>query len=126
MLRQRGIGFIGLLFVLALAIIVAILGMKTVPAVIEYFTIKKVVSATAHSPEMRDATPADVRASFDRRASIDAISSITGRDLEIRRDGGDLVVSFAYERRVPLFGPVTLLFDFKGASSSSGRAPSNQ
>jgi len=125
MLRQRGIGFIGLLFVLALAIIVAILGMKTVPAVIEYFTIKKVVYSMTHSPDMRDATPADVRASFDRRASIDAISSITGRDLEIRRDGGDLVVSFAYERRVPLFGPVTLLFEFKSASSSSGRAPSN-
>lgn len=125
MLRQRGIGFIGLMFVLALVIIVAILGMKTVPAVIEYFTIKKVVTATVRSPEMRDATPADVRASFDRRAQIDAIASITGRDLEIRRDGGDLVIAFAYERRVPIMGPVTLLFEFKGASSSSGRALSN-
>ena len=46
MKRQRGMGFAGVLAVLVGIIFLAIVGMKMVPAYIEYFAIKKAVAAS--------------------------------------------------------------------------------
>lgn len=121
--RQKGIGFLGVLTILVLIVIGAIVGMKVVPAVIEFYTIKKAVAGITQSGELRSATVADVRKAFDRRADVDDFKSISGKDLEITKEGNEIVVSFAYERRVHLFGPVSLLFDFQGSSAPSTIKP---
>ena len=121
--RQKGLGFLGILTVLVLVVLGAIMGMKVVPAVIEYYTIKKAVTGITQSGELRNATVADVRKAFDRRADIDDFKSISGKDLEITKEGNEIVVSFAYERRVHLFGPVSLVFDFQGSSAPSTIKP---
>jgi hypothetical protein len=121
--RQKGLGFLGILIVLVLIVLGAIMGMKVVPAVIEYYTIKKAVTGITQSGELRNATVADVRKAFDRRADVDDFKSVTGKDLEITKEGSEIVVSFAYERRVHLFGPVSLLFDFQGSSAPSTIKP---
>jgi len=121
--RQKGLGFLGILTVLVLIVLGAIMGMKVVPAVIEFYTIKKAVTGITQSGELRNATVADVRKAFDRRADVDDFKSVTGKDLEITKEGNEIVVSFAYERRVHLFGPVSLLFDFQGSSAPSTIKP---
>jgi hypothetical protein len=121
--RQKGLGFLGILTVLVLIVLGAIMGMKVVPAVIEFYTIKKAVTGITQSGELRNATVADVRKAFDRRADVDDFKSVTGKDLEITKEGNEIVVSFAYERRVHLFGPVSLLFDFQGSSAPSTLKP---
>ncbi len=45
------------------------------------------------------------------------MKSITGQDLEVTKEGGELVISFAYTKKVPLFKNVSLVFDFEGASN---------
>jgi len=95
-------GFFGVLVMLIAIVFVAIVGMKVAPAYIEYFSIKKAV--------------ADVRKAFDRRAIIDEISSIQGSDLEITKEGSEIVLGFAYEKRIPLFYNISLLIDFQGSS----------
>ncbi|MCU0896143.1 MAG: DUF4845 domain-containing protein [Burkholderiales bacterium] len=121
--RQKGLGFLGILIVLVLIVLGAIMGMKVVPAVIEFYTIKKAVTGITQSGELRNATVADVRKAFDRRADVDDFKSVSGKDLEITKEGNEIVVSFAYERRVHLFGPVSLLFDFQGSSAPSTIKP---
>jgi len=123
MKSQRGIGFIGILSILVLVVLTAIGGMKVAPAVIEFFTIKKAVAGITQSGELRNATVADVRKAFDRRADIDDIKAITGKDLDVTKDGSDLVVSFAYERKVHVFGPVSIAFDFEGSSAPASTRP---
>jgi hypothetical protein len=49
-----------------------------------------------------------MRASFDRTASVDYITSISGKDLEVTKEGDKVVVSFAYDKEIPLFEPVYL------------------
>ena len=67
---------------------------------------------------MRGASVAEVRRAFDRRANIDQIDDvIKGTDIDVTKEGNTLVLSFAYSRQIPLFGPVSLLIDFEGASS---------
>ena len=100
-------------------VILAILGMKLVPAYLEYFNIKKAVTAITSSGELRNATVADVRKAFELRQAIDDFTSVGPKDIEITKDGNEVVVSFAYERRIPLFSNVSVVIDFAGSSKPS-------
>ena len=111
---QRGLSIIGLIIVLALVIVVALFGMKLVPSFLEYRTAKRAIEAIARSAQ----SPADVRRAFDNQAAIDDINTITSKDLEISRDGNQMVIGFAYRKEVPLFGPVGMYIDY--AANSKG------
>ncbi len=113
--------FVSLLTLLVAIVFVAIMGLKVVPAYIEYFTIKKAISGMTQSGELRGASVPDIRKAFDRRATIDDITVITPKDLEISKDGNEVVLAFAYEKRVKLFGNVSLLIDFAGSSGGSSK-----
>lgn len=103
----------GLLMASVVLAMVALLGMKVAPAVIEYLQIVKAVKKVAGDGGV---TVAQVKIGFDKQANIDNIKVINSSDLEISKEGGRLVISFAYENRIPLFGNATLLLDFQGSS----------
>jgi hypothetical protein len=113
MKRQRGLSLIGFVLVAALAAFAALIAFKAVPAVVEYFTIKKNVLAIIKSGEAQNAGPNDIRRAYDRRASVDDTPSMRGADLEITKEQGEAVIAFAYSRKVHLFGNVNLCFDFE-------------
>ncbi len=113
--KQRGLSMATFLVVAVVIVFGAIAGMKIGPAYMEYFTVKKAVNAVA--VEGRAATVADVRKGFDRRAVIDDINVIGGQDLEVSKEGNDVVVAFAYTKKVALFGNISLLIEFAGASN---------
>jgi len=118
--RQRGMSGIGIVIVLILVVFAALIGMRVTPAYIEYFSIKKAIASMTESGELRGATAADVRKAFERHQAIDDFTSVGPQDLEIVREGGEVIISFAYEKRVPLFYNISLVIDFAG-SSQPGR-----
>lgn len=111
--KQSGVSLTGLIFILAIVGAIAVLGMKVVPSVTEYMAVKKAIVAA----KAAGSTPAEVRTSFDKNADIGYITSISGKDLEITQNGGALEVSFAYEKKIPLVGPASLLLDFEGSTA---------
>jgi hypothetical protein len=113
---QKGVSVSGLLTVCVILIVLALLGLRIAPPYIEYLQIKKAVSGIVESGEVRTGTVGDVRRAFDKRAQVDDITAVTGQDLEITKEGGEIVVSFAYPKKVPLFSNVSLMFDFAGSS----------
>ena len=115
--RQRGIGFVGLIFIFAVCGAVGLLGLKVIPAYLEYMSVKKVISAMASTEEVKSGTVADIRKSFNRRATIDNINAITGEDLEISKEGGETVVAAIWQQKVVLFTGFTLLIDFSASST---------
>lgn len=115
--RQRGIGFVGLIFIFSVCGVVLLLGLKLVPAYLEYFSVKKVIAAMANSEEVRSGTVAEIRKSFSRRAVIDSITAIEESDLEITKDAGQTVVTASWQQRVPLFTGYTLLVDFSASTA---------
>jgi len=116
--RCRGVTITGLIIVLFILVVVATFGMKLLPAYIEYGTAKKAINAIPRDGTGAS-TPQEVRRNFDARAQIDNIESLKGSDLEIRREGGGMVIGFAYRKEVPLVSNVGLYIDF--AASSSGQ-----
>lgn len=109
--RQRGISFIGLLFVAIVLACVGVVAAQVIPTLIEYQAITKAANKAAEG-----STVPEVRAIFDRAQAIDDFHSVTGKDLDVRKEGEKVVVSFAYEREIPLFGPAYLTLKYKGQS----------
>lgn len=116
---QRGISLSGLLVWGVILILVATTGMKVLPSVIEYQKIQK-DSKAAVAQAGQGATVADVKNAFNRYAEIDQID-FPADQLDISKEGGQVVVSFAYEKRIPLFWNVSLLIDYKGSTSATGK-----
>lgn len=114
---QRGLSLGGLVVVLFILVMLALLGMKLIPAYMEFGTAKNAIQAIAR--ERPDGSPADIRRAFGARAAIDDISAVKPEDLEVLREGGQVVISFAYRKEVPLFRNVGVYMDF--AADSRGQ-----
>lgn len=113
---QRGLTLNGMLIGSALIGVLALFAMKVLPEWIEYGKVVKAIKATAIDPTLKDATVAQVRASFARRADIDELRGVSPDDLDISKEGGELIISVSYVRKIPLFGNASLVFDFEGSS----------
>jgi hypothetical protein len=121
--KQRGMGLAGAFVAIVILILGALVTIKVVPAWIEYFSIKKVLGAMVSGGDMGASTIQDVRRAFDRRADIDSITAVRGRDLEVKREEGEFVAYFQYQVTVPLFGNASLMFDFAGNSKETSLLP---
>ncbi|MBN8757062.1 MULTISPECIES: DUF4845 domain-containing protein [Variovorax] len=107
--RQRGISFIGLVFVAVVLACVGVVIAQVIPTLIEWQAIDK-----AANKAKEGTTVPEVRAIFDRAQAIDDFKSVSGKDLDIKKVGDKVVVSYAYEREIPLFGPAYLTLKYKG------------
>lgn len=112
---ERGISLVGFIFIIAILAAVAILGMKVVPTVIEFAAVKKAI-VTA---KLAGSTPLEVKTSFDKQRDVNYIESVSGKDLEITRGNDGLDVSIAYQKKIELFGPVSLLIDYAATTASA-------
>ena len=108
--RERGITLIGLLFWAVVLCSCALVVMKVVPAVTEYRTILGMVNKAAHEG---GSTVPEIRNAFERSRSVEyGVTSIKSRDLEITKEGSEVVIAFGYRKEVPLFGGVGLYIDY--------------
>ena len=115
---ESGVSLSGLIVVLIVLGALALVAIKVVPAFFEYRAVKdSIVKAKA---EAGSGTVREIQQSFDKNAGVNDVSAISGRDLVITRDGGSTEISFAYEKKVPLTGSVSLTFNFDGTTDPSG------
>ena len=117
MRKQAGVTLSGVLVWGVIIAVTAILGMKVVPEYISYYKILKATKAVA--ADARDKTVPEIRNAFAKYMEVEHESTIAPADLDISKDGNQVVVAFNYEKRIPLLANVSLLIDFSG--SSSGR-----
>ena len=109
--KQRGLSFLGLLFFGGLLAVLGIVGAQVVPTAIEYQAVLKAATKASEGN-----TVAEVRSTFDKAAAVDDIRSISGKDIEVFKEGDKIVVSFAYQREIHLFGPGYLTLKYTGRS----------
>lgn len=117
--KQSGLSLIGTLIVGAILAFLFVLGFRCVPVVNEYFSVKKIMNQIVDSGFGPDVPPAQIRSEFNNRAAADYVDKVTGNDLVISRQNGNLQLSIAYERTVPIAGNVSLLFEFDATVGGS-------
>jgi type II secretory pathway pseudopilin PulG len=113
--KQQGITLFGLIVILAILGCIGLLVAKVTPTTIEYFSIKKAIA----SARTAGTTVQEIQNAFNKQADVGYIDAISGKDLEITKNGDDIQISFAYQKKIPLFGPVSLLIDYAGSTAKS-------
>ena len=110
---QQGLSLVGLILVFVIVVFVALFGMTLVPSYLEFRSAKNAIDALSHSG---GATPSDIRRNFESRSVIDGIEAVKPSDLDITKQGNQVVISFAYRKEVPLFSNVGLYIDYRASS----------
>ena len=112
---QRGFTLFGLLFWAIVVGFLALIGMRVLPALNEYFTIKRAVNKITSE----GTTVPEIRNAFERQKDIEySITSISGKDLSVTKENDKIVVSFAYDKEIELMAPVFLLIKYEGRSKA--------
>ena len=114
---QRGLSIIGLIFIGLIVVGLLAIGFRAVPAVIEYIAIERALQKIKNEGK----TVGEIRAAFDRHATIDDITSINAKDLDITKEGDQIVISYAYQKKIPIVDNVSLVIDFAGTTQDRQR-----
>ena len=112
--RQRGVTMFGLLFWALLVGFGAYVLVRVLPTINEYATIQRAVEKIAAA---QPATVSEARQAFDKQRELEySISAISGKDLQITKVNDKVVIGFAYDKEVPIYGPVFILIKYEGSS----------
>jgi type II secretory pathway pseudopilin PulG len=111
--KQNGMTLISLIFVLGLLSMVGLLAAKVVPEVLEYMSAKRILI----SSKLAGNSQQEIRNSFDKGADIAYIKSLTSNDLVFSTGDSGIEVSFAYSKKISLFGPASLLLEFEATTA---------
>ncbi|WP_434627947.1 DUF4845 domain-containing protein [Chromobacterium sp. CV08] len=117
MKQQRGMSVIAVLVVLLLAGAALLLVFKVVPVYTEYGDVKTALGTLAGETNVGEQT---LRQEFDQKASVAGIVSIKGGQLTVVAGNSSNYLRAQYQREVPLFGNVGLLFHF---DTQAGQPP---
>mgnify|MGYP003596930996 CR=1 FL=1 len=110
--RQRGLSLFGLLFFGVIALGIVVIVMRVAPSAMEYLAAKRALDKIAASNET---SPMEIQKAFDRIAAVEDIASIAGKDLKIVKNGNAATISFAYEKKIPLFANASLLLEYESS-----------
>jgi hypothetical protein len=116
--RQRGVTFVGMVLIAGLIVFAAIVGLRLIPAYIEYATVVNHLREIARSPDARGGSPKDIQNMFRKRAQIDAIEAVKPEDIEIEKEGDQVILRAAYSTRIKLFGNLNACIDFVASSGN--------
>lgn len=114
--RQAGLTLISLIVMLAILGAIGVLALKVLPTVIEY----RAVVGAAKSAKSKGNSVREIQQAFDAAATATYIESITGKDLVITKEDNEFELSYAYQKKIPLFGPASLVIDYEGTTAKNG------
>ena len=115
--KQAGMTFIGLVLVIAAVIFLAIIGMKVVPAYIEFSSVKNAIKYVAKDAAFATMSKKEIASAFDKSASTGYITVIKGSDLIIEKTETGNVVTAEYQVTIPIVANASVLLDFNATSA---------
>ncbi|WP_395007980.1 DUF4845 domain-containing protein [Undibacterium sp.] len=121
--KHRGMSLVGLIFVLGILAVLVVLASKVAPTVIEYMSIKKAINSVKTTSS---GSAKEIQVAFNKQADVGYITSVSGNDLIIEKTDTGLEISFFYTKKIPLFGPASLLLEYEGTTAKSGKIEKKQ
>ena len=116
MKKQKGLTLTGMILVCIVAILVLLLAFKVVPVYLEYFATEKLLKSMSTDPKLRNPSRQAIEGAWATRAAVDDLRAMKGEQIEVAREGDQIVLSGQYEVKVPIFKNVAACFDFKPTS----------
>lgn len=111
--RQRGITFMGWVFLLLPVALVVYAGIRITPAYLNYFKVARALEQVQTEYAAAGGTTREaIRNSLEKRLDIEGVRTPRVRDIGITRADGVWIVDAEYESIQPLFYNVSLLLSF--------------
>jgi hypothetical protein len=110
--HQRGMTFIGMLCILALAGVVVYAGIRLAPIYLNYMKIARTLDSVAGELKGDNPDPAAIRALIDRHFTIDDPTGVDVKDIEITKGEDGVQIHVAYDDSVPYVANVSLSVHF--------------
>jgi Tfp pilus assembly protein PilE len=101
MLKQRGLSLVNLIVGLAVLGFLGVMAAKLMPAYIEYFQVKKILSTMEQAGDLKNSVR-DIRKSYETRNAIEDVHAVKGEDL----------VSVSWSAKVGLVSNISACLDF--------------
>jgi hypothetical protein len=102
--------FLGLVILVAFVGLFVYAGIRLTPVYLEYMKVAKAMESLR--TEGAGADPRTLRLALEKRFDIDDVQSINARDVDITRDGSNLVVRAAWDRTADFVANVQFLVTF--------------
>lgn len=116
--KQAGITLWGVAIAGFFLVIAAMLTVKVLPTVTEFYKVKKNIHATINK-EGPNASKKDLMRTYDKFADVDMLA-IDSSKLRFKKTGGKWDITADYEKRIHLFWNAYLVLDYY---ASTGNAP---
>ncbi len=110
--RQRGISLIGGLLTLIGVCFVALLVLRIVPIYISYFTVQSALDGLTKEPHASQMAVTDIYSMLQKRFDIGYVTVAQAKQVKIRQQGKDRILSLAYEDRRLLLGNLDVVATF--------------
>jgi|GEM_PF-837502 len=114
---QRGISFVGLIFVLLVLAFVGLIGLRLFPFYMTSFKVDKAVTAVVEDPSMRDESVRAIVRSIVKRLDIDDVTFITEKNFNdyvvLSNNDGKIVIDVYYNEEAHLFANIFLRVEFE-------------
>jgi hypothetical protein len=121
--RQRGMTFIGWLFLLTPLAVVGYAGVRLAPVYLNYMKVVRALNLVA-SDAAGNTDPKAIRTTIDKHFEIDMVDYPTSKDIKVTRSGTGWDVEASYDDEAPLFANISLhvVFD-KTVHAGGGGGP---
>jgi hypothetical protein len=110
--RQRGATFLGMLIIVGIIGFALYAGIRLMPLYLEYMAIVRAMDQVAKEQANDPTNPQELRASLNRRWTIEDITSIDPKEIEITRSPTGFAMHAYYRAEAPFVGNVSLVVDF--------------
>jgi Domain of unknown function (DUF4845) len=121
--RQRGVTFIGWLFLLIPLAIVGYVAIRLVPIYLNYMRVAHSMEQTSTEMKIDEGaalTPVVIRANLAKHFDIDSITFPTVNDVTVTRDGAGWSLEAKFEDTTPIFGNISVVVDFDKVTKIGG------
>jgi hypothetical protein len=109
---QAGMTFIGLLCILALVGVIGYAGIRLIPVYLNYMKVARTMDSTAAEFKSDSPDAGGIRRSLERHWSIEDITGVDFKDIEVVKDEGGVSLHVAYDDAVPYLANVSLSVHF--------------
>jgi hypothetical protein len=113
---ERGITLTGAILGMIVIAFTGLFAAKLLPSYLEYFAVKKMLSAMEANGETKG-TVRDIRVAYARRNTIEDVKSVQPDDLEITKEGGEAIVTASWSTRVPIIANFNACLDFTATTA---------
>jgi hypothetical protein len=121
--KQRGATFLGMLTIGAILALALYAGIRLVPLYLDNMAVVRAMSDVAKNMEGSTPTPMAIRKALDARWTIDYISSVGVKDIEITPVKDGMEMRAAYDGRAPFVANIFFVVEFDKAVVISNRGP---